>query len=179
MKNNKKGTTLIELITVIAIMSILLAITMPKINIAKTKLKITASTLYNHIKECRIANMNGVSTYISIYSDHEYGIFINSKPKKVPLENSMQLKNKNNQSIPPIVKIKFNSLGVYVGDQEIQTIKIQHETGDFYYITITPVTGRIKLYEKNKIPPGMVQRRSDLDRVGDIHGNREYVAVIN
>ncbi|SHI69534.1 Competence protein ComGC [Dethiosulfatibacter aminovorans DSM 17477] len=140
---DSKGYTLIELICIFALISILLLITVPNIDIDLFYLDKIAKEMTYDIRMVKSEDMlEPIKSFNIVLSDNGYSIkYSNGMPKyykTVNLKDGYQIAFDNNS-------IMFNANGT---PKHAQTITILHtSTGNKREITIVPYTGRILLLE--------------------------------
>lgn len=135
-----KGFTLIELIIIIAIMSILASICIPKNKIRDYQLHSQAKLLTNEIRMIRYKTMTE-GGFDSIIINEENYLIVNGSEvtKNVQLEDKFHLSENFGR------QIKFDLKGMPRSGGSI-TIK-DRQTKRSHVITIVPYTGRVLLKE--------------------------------
>ncbi len=143
-----KGYTLLELIITIAIISIIVSISIPKLKLSTYNLKPSGTKLCQEIRNIRYISMTDNTLYNIILNKDSYYIRKGTKIiKNATLDKNLILSDNFNDLASEYSTVQFNHNGapMYAG-----TIKIRDKnSGKYIEITIVPVTGRVLL--KNDI----------------------------
>jgi prepilin-type N-terminal cleavage/methylation domain-containing protein len=139
----KKGFTIIELIIILAILAILIAFAIPKIDCCNFHLKTQGRLLCSEIRQIKILRMTVGEQHKITLSPNKYTIQNGTKDiKTIKLMPGYQLLYDLNRN-----KIMFQYSGapMYGGS----TIRIRNKkNGKYIELTIVPASGRVLLKEK-------------------------------
>ncbi len=147
MKSNNSGLTLIELIIVLAILSILVSLIVPKIDSTNYRLKTEARLLCNEIRDLRLKNMTESLLYkIYIHSDNYQLHEGPSQLKRWDVESGIKISDNFGDENISYTKLSFNNNGApnYSGTITIKDIN----SGKYMEITIVLATGRVLLKDE-------------------------------
>lgn len=155
---NRNGFSLIELITVLALMAIVLAITMPGLNnyLADCRLEAACLQLQQDIRSvAQDALVKESANYrINLYrSSEKYRVKDLSPPgtyRDVVLPEGVDLvwTNFSNQNFGDDVII-FNARGIPTDGGHISLRS--ERTGKFKYVIVTPITGRTRVSDESPV----------------------------
>lgn len=142
----KKGVTLIELLLVLAIISMIILITVPRIKTTNYWLKSNSKMLRDDIRYIRYMKMvEGKNCKILLGYDHYCVVENGRERKRVVIENDLKIVHNFYDG-----NVYFSHIG---SPNQGGTIKIiDDKTNKYCEITIVPATGRVLL--KNQIFEG-------------------------
>lgn len=136
----KNGYTLIELILVLAVVSILLLVSVVKVDIKKFKLEAEAKVMYSDIRYVKLMTMSEGGSYRFIFSENGYQVNKGVKRiKTVKIDKEFKIIDNFKRN-----EIAFNYSGAIRSQGGTITL-LNKKNKERFEITIMPCSGRIFL----------------------------------